>query len=275
MADEEVVLYEREGRLAYLTLNRPERLNAFNVELWAQLVGGMKRAGDDDEVRVVIIRGAGRCFSAGGDVSDGGMTIGTPLDHRGDVVEDARRLHETTDRYLWVFNFPKPVIAQVHGYCLGVASQLAVMCDLTVVADDAVMGVPTIPLGGGYISPMWSWLVGPKRAKEMSFTVGNRIDGKTASDWGWANRAVPAAELQDTVREMARRIANLPSKSLYLKKMAVNRQLEIQGFATAIRAGGELNAMLHYTDDTETVRASIRQHGLRETIRAFEAGELL
>ena len=273
MADGTEVLYEREGRLAYLTLNRPERLNAFSPEQWDALEAALAKANGDDEARVIIIRGAGRAFSAGADVRQ--REEGSYTEHRGDVVDDVIRLHESVDRYLRIWNNPKPVIAQVHGYCLGVASQLAVMCDVTVIAEDARIGVPSVPLGGGYISPMWGWLIGPKRAKEMSYTVGGQIDGKTASDWGWTNRAVPAAELESTVREMATRMANLPSKFLQLKKSSINRQMDIQGFATAIRTGAEIDALLHFTDTTDLVRGSIREKGLRGTIEAFNAGELL
>ncbi len=276
MADE-VVLYERDGRLAYVTLNRPERLNAFSADLWTGLEAALARANADAEVRIIILRGNGRAFSAGADIrarDESSPEAQAAASHE-DVVDDAIRLHSNCDRYLRIFNNPKPIIAQIHGYCLGVASQLSVMCDITVVAEDARIGLPSIPLGGGWISPMWSWLIGPKRAKEMSFTVGAQIDGKTASDWGWANRAVPAAELESTVREMATRMANLPSKFLQLKKSSINRQMDIQGFSAAIRTGAEIDALLHFTDTTETVRASIRTRGLRSTIESFNAGELL
>lgn len=274
MADDfSEVLYEPEGRIAYLTLNRPERLNAFSAGQWAALDDALARAEKDDEVRVLILRGAGRAFSAGADLK--ARSESSEYTHQGDVVDDALNLHASIDRYLRIFNFPKPIIAQVHGYCLGVASQVAVMCDLTVIADNATVGVPTIPLGGGYISPMWSWLIGPKRAKEMTFTVGGQIDGQTASDWGWANRAVPADQLEATVREMALKMANLPSKFLNIKKRSINRQMDIQGFSAAIRTGAEMDALLHYTDTIETVRKSISDQGLRGTIEAFNKGDLL
>jgi enoyl-CoA hydratase len=109
----------------------------------------------------------------------------------------------------------------------------------------------------------------------MTYTVGAQIDGRTASDWGWANRAVPAAELEDTVRQMALSMANLPSKFLHLKKMAINRQMDAQGFSTAIRTGAEIDALLHFTDTVATVRTSIGSVGLRATIDAFNQGELL
>ena len=277
MADSDTVLYEREGRLAYLTLNRPERLNAFNVDQWRSLEAGLARAGDDPEVRIIIIRGAGRAFSAGADVraNEGRSPGEIAATAHGDVVDDAISLYGTIDRYLRIFNFPKPIIAQVHGYCLGVATQLAVMCDITVVAEDAHIGVPTTPRGGGYISPMWAWLIGPKRAKEMSYTVGGSIDGITASQWGWANRAVPAADLDATVREMATRMANLPSKFLQLKKSSINRQMDIQGFSAAIRTGAEIDALLHFTDTAQVVRKAVTELGLRGTIESFNAGTLL
>ena len=275
MADE--VLFERQGRLGYVTLNRPERLNAFSGAQWNGLEAAIAQANADAEVRIIIIRGAGRAFSAGADIrarAEAGAEEQAHADAE-DVVDDAIRLYSNLERYLRIFNNPKPIIAQVHGYCLGVASQLSVMCDITVVAEDARIGLPSVPLGGGWISPMWSWLIGPKRAKEMSFTVGAQIDGKTASDWGWANRAVPADQLEDTVREMATKMANLPSKFLQLKKSSINRQMDIQGFSIAIKTGAEMDALLHYTDTVDTVRGSIKDVGLRGTIEAFNSGKLL
>ena len=266
----EGVLYERDGRLAYVTLNRPERLNAFSPSQWNSFEAALGRANDDPEVRVIIVRGAGRAFSAGADIRAREEEGYIP--DQGDVAEDAINLHRGVDRFLRIFHFPKPIIAQVHGYCLGVASQLAVMCDITVIAEDAKVGLPSIPLGGGMISPMWSWLIGPKRAKEMSYTVGAQIDGKTAAEWGWANRAVPASELESTVREMALQMANLPSKFLQLKKYSINRQMDIQGFSTAVKTGAEIDALLHFTDTTDTMRAAIRERGLRGAIEAFNAG---
>ena len=283
MADAtDVVLYERDGRLAYVTLNRPERLNAFNAPQWAGLEAALATANGDPEVRMIILRGAGRSFSAGADLraraeaQAAALAAGQEVSaHQEDAAEDAINLHASIDRYIRIWNNPKPIIAQVHGYCLGVASQLAVMCDITVIAEDARVGLPSMPLGGAYISPMWSWLIGPKRAKEMSYTVGAQIDGKTASDWGWANRAVPAAELESTVREMALRMANLPSKFLQLKKYSINRQMDIKGFSAAIRTGAEMDALLHYTDTVDIVRAGIREQGLRGAIESFNSGKLV
>lgn len=277
MAETDGILYERDGRLAYITLNRPERLNAFNAGQWTGLEAALGRANADADVRMIILRGAGRAFSAGADIRARGEASAeeqAAAAHE-DVADDAIRLHASLDRFLRIYNNPKPIIAQVHGYCLGAATQLVTMCDITVVAEDARIGLPSVPLGGGWISPMWSWLIGPKRAKEMTFTVGAQIDGRTASDWGWANRAVPADQLESTVREMALRMANLPSKFLQLKKYSINRQMDVAGFSTAIRTGTEMDALLHFTDTVDVVRESIRTEGLRATIESFNAGKLL
>jgi enoyl-CoA hydratase len=266
---EQVVLWERVGRLGYITLNRPEKLNAINDEMLAQLDQALEAARRDDEVRVLVIRGAGRSFSAGYDLAPSGATIGQ---HR-DVVDDRDRLQSRTDLWLKIWDHPKPVIAQVHGHCLAGATQLCIFCDVTVVADDARIGFPAIPVGGGYISPMWTWLVGPKRAKELSFTPGSQISGAVAAEWGWANRAVPAAELADTVRALAERIATVPGKILHMKKVAVNRTMDTQGFRVAVGFGSEFDALLHASEPVERLAGLIRERGLKGAIEAFNRGE--
>ena len=148
-----------------------------------------------------------------------------------------------------------------------------VMCDLTIVADDAKIGFPSIPVGGGYISPMWSWLIGPKRAKELSFTVGSKISGTTAAEWGYANRSVPADKLEDTVKEMAQEIAKVPSKILKIKKLANNRTMDAQGFRHAIRAGAEFDAMLHFSNPVTKMTSFMREKGMQQAFDAFNAGD--
>jgi enoyl-CoA hydratase len=265
---DDLVLWEKAGRLGYLTLNRPEKLNALNQPLLAALDRRLEEAKADDEVRVLIIRGAGRAFSSGFDLSPDQPERAQHTD----IVDDRDRLQRNTELWLKIWDHPKPVIAQVHGYCLAGATQLCIFCDLTVVAEDARVGFPAIPVGGGYISPMWSWLVGPKRAKEMSFTPGSQISGRTASEWGWANRAVPADQLADTVREMAEAIATVPSKILHMKKVAVNRTLDAQGFRVAVTFGSEFDALLHYSEPVQELRGLIREKGLRGAIDAFRSG---
>ena len=265
----DVVLWEKDGPLGYITLNRPERLNAMNRAVLEGIGEALTEATRDDDVRVVIFRGAGRAFCAGFDLAPESEEIG----EKRDTVDDRNRLQANTDLWLRIWDCPKPVISQVHGYCLAGATQLCIFTDITVVADDAIVGFPSIPVGGGYISPMWAWLVGPKRAKQLSFTPGSQISGKVATDWGWANESVPAAELEHTVREMALKIATVPPKILQIKKAAVNRTMDMQGFRVAVGFGSEFDALLHYSQPVEDLAAMIRTHGLKGAIAAFAAGE--
>jgi enoyl-CoA hydratase len=189
-------------------------------------------------------------------------------------LENHARLAGNIDRFLEIWDCPKPVIAAVHGHCLAGATQLAVFCDITVIAEDARVGWPTLPVGGGYISPIWTWLVGPKRAKQMSFMAGSSITGSEAADWGWANVAVPESELWDQVRTVARQIARIPADMLRMKKYAVNRVLDLQGFRSSVKLGAETDALLHASRSVDVIRHAIREQGLRQAIGQFNDGAI-
>jgi enoyl-CoA hydratase len=264
------LLLERDGPLTWLTLNRPEKLNAMNQALLEELSDALRALATDQATRVIAIRGAGRAFSAGYDIE---RKDGAPVEEP-DIVDDYLTHAGYLDRFLAIWDHPKPVIACVHGYCLAGATQLTIFCDLTVVAEDAVVGWPSIPLGGGYISPLWVPLVGPKRAKQMSYVPGSRITGQTAADWGWANFATPADRLQDEVRDLALRMARVPASTLRMKKMAINRVADAMGFRSVAPMGAETDALLHYSGDVKRLANAIQEHGLKETIARFNAGTI-
>ena len=157
---------------------------------------------------VLAIRGEGKGFSGGYDLGQVATTDAA------DPAADRERLLANLHRYRAIWEHPKPVIAAVHGYCIAGASQLVTFTDITVVAKDARIGQVTVPIGAGYVTPFWALLVGPKRAKEIAFVPGNWIDGVTAVEWGWANHAVPAADLVSSVRSLAERIALMPPELL-------------------------------------------------------------
>jgi len=266
----EHLLLERDEALVWMTLNRPDRLNAINRKLLDEISQAFTWLAGD-QARVIVMRGAGRCFSSGFDVS--GSSAGEYATEEPGIVEDFVRLRANINRNLAIWDFPKPVIAAVHGYCLGASTQLVSSCDLTIVADDAVIGFPAMPLGGGYISPFWVPLVGIKRAKQMSFEPDSRISGVTASEWGWANYSVPADELMDTVRAHALRIAKVPADVLLMKKMALNRVADLNGFRTSVMLGAETDALLHAIPPVLELKDTIKKHGLKEAIKRFKNGE--
>jgi enoyl-CoA hydratase/carnithine racemase len=267
----DTILLERDGTLAWLTLNRPEKLNAITPGMLQELDAALADLRGDDGVRVVALRGAGRAFSSGFDLSPRPASAPEPA-AEADIVHEFDRFSGTVKFFEQIWDYPKPVIAAVHGYCLAGATQLCLSCDITVVADDAQIGFPSIPVGGGFISPMWMLYVGPKRAKQMSFVAGSKISGATAADWGWANYSVPAADLIEDVTELARRIAKTPPGILRMKKYSINRAAEIQGFRTIPGLGAETDALLHASGEVKEMQGWIRSDGVREAIRRFEEG---
>lgn len=264
---ESELIVDHEGPIAWLTLNRPERLNALTMTMLDQLADALTEL-EHSDARVVIIRGAGRAFSAGYDINPDAAEVGEA--HRRGPVADRNRQAAYIERFTRIWRHPQPVIAAIHGFCMAGASQLACFCDITVVAEDAVIAAsPALPLGGGFISPLWSFRVGPQRAKEMSFVPGRRIDGRAAVEWGFANTAVPAAELESYVRDLALSIATVPAPVLQMKKLAVNRVQEIQGFLTVAGMGADTDALIHTTSAVSEIQEMVREVGIKEAIRRF------
>jgi len=261
-----VVLIERAGDgIAYVTLNRPERLNAINGELRTELVRAVHTLGDDADTRVIIIRGAGRAFSVGNDVHP------TSGNRRGrDTIEEHIRVRQTLLDMLTIWDCPKPVIAQVHGYCIGTAFVLCVFCDFVVVAEDAVLGWPGVPTGGGYLSPIAFWVLGARKAREFSYLVGTRFSGKESVVLGWANHAVPAACLEEETLRYARRMAMVPPGIMRLKKEANNKVLERLGFRDTVLMGGEFDAIGHMSDEGRALTEEIKQRGYKAVAARYQ-----
>lgn len=255
------VLYEPLGPIAVLTLNRPDKLNAFNAEMLAALMVALERAREDQAVRVVLLKGAGPAFSAGYDVAPGEHSP-----HDKGIAQDREDLQGMIEKWLQVYEFPKPIVAEVHGFCIAGATMLAICCDITLVAEDARIRWPSLPLGGGLISTMWCWLVGPKKAREMSYIAGSEMSGAEAHHWGWANRAVPASELPEAAMAMARAIARTPPDLLRLKKLAINRIMDIQGFRTAAMFGAEWDSIAHFGPGATETAAKIKELGVKGAI---------
>lgn len=255
------------GPILYVTLNRPDRANAFNGDMLRDFDLAIDRARDDASVRVVVIRGAGKGFSAGYD-----MARSEDRDNAGhrDPLEEYRADRRLVERWLRVWDLAKPVIAQVHGYCMGGATQLAFLCDLTYVADDARIQYAAMRAGAGLIPPTWALAIGPKRTKEFAFAAGTTISGKTAAEWGLANRSLPAGELSGAVREMATRIAVEPPGLVELEKAAINRVFESAGFRSSLLSGPLTNAIGHGSKDSAAIHRELQELGAKEYARLKE-----
>jgi len=239
-----------------LTLNRPEKRNALSNELRGAILAALQEADADAAVKVSILRGAGPCFSSGYDLSANNAE-GQPFYSPGGPGQWARHVVES---WFKIWDLGKPVIAQVHGYCLAGGSELAACCDLVYVADDARIGYPPTRLMSPPDNQFHPWLMGMRTAMEMLLT-GDAISGAEAAAKGFANRAVPAAELEATVLAIAERIALVPTELSQINKRAVHRAMEIMGLRAAIRAGTELQALAFTTAASQAYRAQFRRDG--------------
>ncbi|MCW1382933.1 enoyl-CoA hydratase-related protein [Novosphingobium sp. KCTC 2891] len=249
---EELVLvdFPAEG-VQRLTLNRPAKRNALSNALRARLFELLEAGDANPDVRVTILRGAGPCFSAGYDLA-GGSAPPYPFHTAPGSGHWARHVVEGAFR---VWDLAKPVIAQVHGWCLAGGSELATACDLVYVAEDAQIGYPPVREMSPPDNQFHPWLCGMRAAMEMMLT-GNAIDGREAVRLGFANRAFPIAELEDAVLDMARQVARIPSDVQAMNKRSVHRAMEIMGLRAAIRAGTEIQALAL---TTETSRAAFER----------------
>ncbi len=257
-----LVILTRDGPVATLTLNRPEKLNALSPALLKEFDGAIDQAAGDADVRVLVIRGAGRSFSAGYDLARDreGTTVGS----------DRLRLQANLERWHRLRDLPKPVIAMVQGHCLAGATQMCICCDITFVAEDATIGFPSIPAGAGLIGQMWTWVVGPSRAKYMSFLPGSQLTGKEAEGFGWATMAFPRERLERETYSYAKRIARVPPELLQIKKLSINRTVDLQGFRAATMFGAEWDTIAHETEGVKDLQRSIKDRGLRATIESFK-----
>lgn len=259
--------FERQDRIGTLTLNRPEKLNAMTPGLIAEFSQALDEIEKDREIRVLVIRGAGRAFSTGYDLTGG---WGGDSTTKFTIDDDQRFLQRYVEHWLRLRDLPKPVIAMVHGYCLAGATQLCISSDIIFVADNAQIGFPSIPAGAGYVSSFWNWMVGPHRTKYLAFLPGSRITGKEAEAMGFATRAFPADTLERETYDYAARVAKVPAQKLRLEKLAINRAMDLRGFRVAVQTGSEFDAIFHFGPGNEEIRAIQKERGLRGAIKWYE-----
>jgi enoyl-CoA hydratase len=243
------VLSETDDRVATLTLNRPERLNAITPELIADFRAALQAACDDPAVRVVRLRGAGPAFCAGYDIGWGSESMqeaeaGGPWD----PIADYQAMSRFVDAYMALWRSPKPVIAQVHGYCVAGGTDFALCSDLIVCSEDCRIGYPPARVWGSPTTAMWVYRLGLERSKRLLLT-GDAVDGRRAVEWGLASEAVPAQELEEAGMALARRVAQLPANQLHMMKLLVNQAFEQMGLHTTQLVGTLLDGAARHTPE--------------------------
>ncbi|HEX6512238.1 MAG TPA: enoyl-CoA hydratase/isomerase family protein [Chloroflexota bacterium] len=232
-----LVITEKRAFVATVTLNRPEKLNALSAELVAELVQAFDALREDDQVRAVVLTGAGRAFSAGADLG------GQRSEHGRTVAEWQARMQHNQVRQFMVRDFPKPVIAAVNGYCLGRGCELALWCDVVIASEEAKFGEPEIR-HGSMVASMIPWLANPQQAKLLILT-GDTISASEAHDIGLAARVVPADRLLTEAQRLAGRMAKVPPFAVHYNKLLINAMYDAIGFRQAMDYGHKIETLCH------------------------------
>ncbi len=264
--------YETDGRVAFVTLDRPEKLNPLSHALRGEVYDAMRRAEADRSVGVIILRANGRAFSAGYDLAP-------DTTEQSDYVSDLSGMPDTgsthPQHYDWsrhalmghwlIWELAKPVIAQIQGWCLAGGTELTSMCDLRIVAEDARIGYPPVR-AMGTMDMMWApWFMPPVKAREFAYT-GDWFTGVEMAQYGWANYAVPKEDLAEFTEEFARRLGHIDNDQLNYNKRAVNRQYEIMGIRTGLMSGTDVEAMSKHRPAAGEFGRRVREEGLKAAL---------
>lgn len=265
MAYQKIIVDEPRPMVRRITLNRPDKRNPLSNELRTELFAALEEGDQDPAVRVMLIRGAGSCFSAGYDLQSD-VRQEQPYYTAGGLANWPRHVVEG---FFKMWDMAKPVIAQVHGYCLAGGTELATACDLVYVAEDAKIGYPVVRSISPPDNQFYPWIVGLRRAMELMLT-GDHMSGTEAETSGFANRAYPADVLEDEVLAIAERVAKTPSDLQQMNKRAVHRQMDAMGIRAGIRAGTEMQTLATYTETAQAHLADIRK-GLTQALTKRDA----
>jgi enoyl-CoA hydratase len=250
----ETLRYAADDAIATITLNRPEHLNTIVPPMPDELEAAVTEAIRDSAVKVIVLRGAGRAFCAGFDFGGGfhhwdeGMTTDGQWDPGKDFAFATAQAIGPVPKFMSLWRAPKPVIAQVHGWCVGGGSDMALCADLVIASDDAQIGTPYSRMWGCYLTGMWIYRLGLTRVKELSLT-GRPLSGARAAEVGLINEAVPFADLEATVRTRAEELAAVPASQLAAMKLVVNQAYENMGLATTQMLGPILDGLMRNTPD--------------------------
>jgi enoyl-CoA hydratase len=256
-------------RVAEVTLNRPEKLNALTVEMFTEFDKIMARCRDDPNVSCVLIAGAGKAFCVGYDIL--GPRWGSDS-----IYDDWARLTANTDRWLALWDFPKPIVTAVHGYCFTVALFFIFCTDVTVAADDLIISVARAPISGaGWMTPIATLAIGMKKARELTMTRGSQLTGKEAHAAGLVNYSVEASGVLERARELATAISRTPLDLLVLNKRAANRTMERLGYREALTGGIEFNTLSHFSRSASYIRAKVKELGIKGAIEWWDGGGTL
>ena len=265
-------------RVARLLLNRPEKLNAINDATPRELRAAVEWANAEPEVHVIVVEGAGKGFCGGYDLTHFGQgEVDHPCQQERfpwDPMADYAFMKRNTEDFMSLWRSPKPTIAKVHGYAAAGGSDIALSCDLLVMADDARIGYMPTRVWGCPTTAMWTYRLGPTRAKQMMFT-GDTIDGRKALDWGLANDSVPPDRLEDATLRLALRIAGVPGAQLAMHKMVVNQVMLTMGLEQSQQMATVFDGITRHNPEGMWFRRYAQEHGFKAAVQWRDSGRAI
>jgi enoyl-CoA hydratase len=284
----QTLTYEVTGRVARITLDRPERGNGITLEMPRELAAAVERADLDPEVHVIALSGRGKGFCGGYDlvasaeqrmegVAPEGAPAGSPIDPlvqlrnhdpegTWDPTVDYAMMSRNVRGFMSLFHADKPVVCKVHGFCVAGGTDMALCSDLLVIADDARIGYPPARVWGVPTTALWAHRIGPERAKRLLFT-GDLLTGREAHEWGLAIDAPPAAELDERFEALVDRIALMPVNQLVMMKLLVNQTLYAQGLQATQILGTVFDGVARHTSEGYAFQRRAAEAGFKEAVR--------
>ena len=270
-----IVQDETNPRIARLRLDRPERFNAISDAMPAEIQAAVDWANENDAVHVIVVEGAGKGFCGGYDLAASAEShIEHPCQQEKtpwDPMVDYAAMKRNTEHFMSLWRSPKPTIAKVHGAAVAGGSDIALCCDLLVMAEDARIGYMPTRVWGCPTTAMWTYRLGPMRAKQLMFT-GDMIDGRTAAEWGLANAAVPLAELEAATRQLAERIAGVPRGHLAMHKMVVNQVMLTMGLEQSQTMATVFDGITRHNPEGLWFRRYAQQNGFKAAVQWRDSG---
>jgi enoyl-CoA hydratase len=282
-----IIELEHTGRVARITLNRPERGNGITRALLTELEAAVERADLDPAVHVILLSGAGKGFCGGYDLvesaegsigpTESAAAPGSPLDPKiiranhdpsrtWDPMVDHAMMSRNVRAFMSLFECGKPVVCKVHGFCVAGGTDMALCSDLLVIAADAKIGYPPARVWGSPTTAMWAHRLGPQRAKRLLFT-GDSLSGAEALEWGLAIEAPPAQRLDERTEALVDRIARMPLNQLQMMKLLVNQSLYAQGLHTTQLVGTLFDGAARHTEEGYAFAARAAREGFRAAVR--------
>jgi enoyl-CoA hydratase len=269
-----IILYEKTDRIARITLNRPEKLNAINDALPRELRDAIARANADDAVHVIVLSGAGRAFCAGYDLemyAEKPRPVAYSQDMPWDPMVDYAGMSANTECFMSLWRSFKPVICKVHGYAVAGGSDIALCADMVVMAEDARIGYPPARVWGCPTTAMWVYRVGAERAKRMLLT-GDLVTGVEAARMGLVTEAVPVAELDAAVERWAARMAGVPKNQLMMQKLMINQAYDNMGLTTTQMIATIFDGITRHSPEGFAFKQRCEAVGFKQAVRERDSG---